>query len=387
MTITDIEATPLTAAWTDLFGGEERVPRALRHPAAHFTTFPRRGQYATLVRVTTGDGLVGVGEAWGLPLPSVTASLINEYLRPALIGRDADDIAGIWDGLYRMAESLGHTRGFLMEALSGIDIALWDRRGKAEGKTLADLLGGRRRDTVACYASPVMLHEACGDTAAQAGEYAGRGFTAIKVKAGRSLDADLAHLAAARAAIGPAVRLLVDFNGSYSAEKTIAFARAAESLDIYWIEEPLPPGQGDEMADLRKRINLPLAAGENLFAPGDFRDLLTRGAADRLTPNVTRAGGITGILKIDALAREHGARMALHGVGSGILLAASLNLMSVLENIDLFEYNQLLNPLREEITRAPFRFAEGALAVPALPGIGCEIEERTVARFRARGGA
>jgi D-arabinonate dehydratase/D-galactarolactone cycloisomerase len=383
MNITGIRAIPLTAAWSDIFGGEDKVPHALRHPAAHFTTFPRQGQYSTLVTVAIGDGVEGVGEAWGLPLPTVTASLVKDYLRPALIGRDAEDIEGIWADIYGMAEKLGHTRGFLMEALSGVDIALWDLRGRLRGQTLAGLLGSSRRERIPGYASPVPLHEAPADSAAAAKAFAEKGFTAIKVKAGRSLDVDLAHLAAIRAAIGPDTRLLVDFNCSYDVEKTIAFAREAEPLGIYWIEEPLPPEQIDEMAAVRRQIAIPVATGENEFSPAGFRDLLARGAADILTPNVTRAGGITGVLKIGEIARAHGARIALHGVGSGVMLAASLNLMSTLPNSDLFEYNQLLNPLRDQITRQPFRFAGGALAVPDLPGIGCEIAEETVAKYAA----
>ncbi len=334
-TITDIQAIPLTAAWSDIFGGEDRVPPSLRYPAAHFTTFPRRGQYATLVRVVTSEGTQGVGEAWGLPLPSVTASLINDYFRPFLIGRNAEDIEGIWASIHGMAGALGHTRGFMMEALSGVDIALWDCLGKMRGKPLAALLGGSRTERIAGYASPVTLCEAPADSAARAKEFVGKGFTAIKVKAGRSVEADLAHLAAIRTALGPDIRLLVDFNCSYDAAKTIAFAREAAPLDIYWLEEPLPPEQIEEMAAVRRRIDIPVAAG--------------RTNSPRRFPKPARMrGGGHHHAQRDPSGRHHrpaqdqrdrqrrGARLALHGVGAGVMLAASLNLMSVFVNADLF---------------------------------------------------
>jgi len=377
MKITAICATPLAAPWESIFGPD--VPRALWHPAAHFQTFARRGQYCTLVEMEVEDGLTGRGEAWGLPVPQLGASLINEYFAPALVGRDACEREAIWHDVYKMGASLGYASGVWMEALSGLDIALWDWCGQSANNPLCVLLG-QKRDCVGIYASPVPFCDSPQQAADKARELVAQGFQAIKVKAGRDVATDVAHLRAVRADVGSDVKLLVDFNCAYDATQLLAFARQTCDLALYWLEEPLPPDQLEELAAVRRQIQIPIAAGENEFSPSGFEQLLARGQVDVVTPNVTRAGGITGVLKIAAVAEKYGARLALHGVGGALMLHASLHLMSALPEVDLFEYNRLPNPLRDELASLP-PLSQGAFHVPQGAGLGCALNSTIVRRF------
>jgi D-galactarolactone cycloisomerase len=307
MNITTVTAIPLSATWKKVFGSADAVPHGLRHPAAHFMNVPRNGQYSTVVTITAEDGTRGIGEAWGLPLASVTATIVNDFLAPLLIGRDIAEHADIWQMLFEYCERLGHTRGFMMEALSGLDIALWDLRARLAGKPLRELLGTPRRDRVETYVSPVPFKQTPRESAEAARAFIAQGFRAMKIKAGRDIETDAAHIACVREAVGPDVELMVDVNGGYDAATAIAFAEKIAPLRIAWIEEPIPPERTNELAKVRRASAIPIAAGENEFTARAFADLLDRGAVDVIQPNVTRAGGITGVLEIAELARAHGA--------------------------------------------------------------------------------
>lgn len=379
--IVEVEAIPLSARFADIFGGLDKVPPSLLHPAAHYQTVPRYGQFSTIVKITASDGTVGIGEAWGLPLPGPAATIVNEIYRPMLLGQPPETISSLWESLYFQAERIGNTRGFMMEALSGVDIALWDLQAKRDSKPLYALLGGQLHEYIDCYASPVRFTETPGEAVELAQDFVRQGFGAVKVKAGRSVDRDVTQIVALREALGPQIKILVDFNCGYTVQQTIDFAREVEQFDIYWLEEPLPPENIEDLAIIRKTINIPLCTGENEFSLNQFRQILKRGAVDVINPNVTRAGGITGIVRINAVAQSFSTDIALHGVGAGLMLAASLHLMSTFSNSRLFEYNQLLNPLRDKLVRPAPGFKAGSLQVPTGAGLGVELDGKVITNY------
>lgn len=387
--IARVQAVPLAATWADLYNGIANVPASLLRPASHFagTAPPRTGQFSVLVTVTDGDGRTGVGEAWGLPLPDLAARVANDFLGPQIINRNAGDIAAIWHDLFASFARLGHTRGVFMEALSGIDIALWDLAGKQENKGVAALIGGgdaERRARIEVYASPILFTREPNESARLARAFVDQGFRAVKVKAGRGVETDAAHLAAVREAVGASVALMVDVNGAYDVVTSIALAHQIAPLGITWIEEPVPPEHVAEMAAISRAIVIPLAAGENDFSLRTFEGLLERRAVTVVQPNVARAGGITGVLAIADAAKRRGASVSLHGVGSGIVQAASLQLMSALPAscARFFEANRFPNPLRDALTQPPLVLADGFLTVPTGPGLGVSVDEATVERYR-----
>ncbi|TMJ01274.1 MAG: mandelate racemase/muconate lactonizing enzyme family protein, partial [Bacillati bacterium ANGP1] len=220
---------------------------------------------ATLVEVTTDDGLVGIGECIVRRAPQATQAIVDHMLRPVLIGRDPHDVEGLWDEMFQQLRGWGHYRGFVFEALSGVDTALWDILGKAAGLPVYKVLAGAGRPRVPCYASSVYFAEVK-EMATQAADQARRGHTAIKVKIGRSPQLggrrmDVSSVKAIREAVGPRVDIMLDVNSAYDAATAIAVCRQLEPLDITWIEEPVPPDDLDGYQRVRAGQSIPVAAG------------------------------------------------------------------------------------------------------------------------------
>ncbi|MFD0260835.1 mandelate racemase/muconate lactonizing enzyme family protein [Kitasatospora indigofera] len=379
--ITKVEALALSASFDDLYDSPEDVPDWLRYPASSHLVLPRRGQYATLVKIHTEDGSVGIGEAYGLPSPQVTATVVATVLAPLLIGQDALATAAVWDRLFKGQAAGGHNRGFYLEAMAGVDLALWDLRGKLAGLPVHRLLGGPIRETVDCYASPVALHADPEDSARQALGFVDAGFKALKVKIGRGERTDRAHLSAVRAAVGEDVEILTDVNCAYDLDQATRVGAVLADLGISWYEEPLQVDDLANLAELRRRTGLTVVNGETHFTRFDLRDSLLHRAIDVFMPNVARCGGITEAMRLSALASAFHVDIAPHGVGSGVSLCAALQLCAATPNLRTYEYNRLPNPIRENILLNPPKFTDGALVVPTGPGLGFELDHDAVDRY------
>ena len=372
MKITQVEAIPLFAAFADAL---DVVPPELSQPAFSMRANPLRGQGAVIVRIRTDEGLVGIGEAMGRPGARGTAAHINEVLAPMLLGADPRHQQTLWTAMNEQMR-------FAPMGISGVDMALWDLRGKLYGDCLTNLLGGPARATVDCYASPIPYMATPADSARKAGEFLRAGFRAVKLKIGRGLNTDIEHVEAVRAAIGANVKLLVDANGAYTAAESIALAKDLVKLDVYWLEEPVHPEFLDDLARIRRRVDLPLASGEWLGSWHQFRDLLKAEAVDVIMPNITRCGGITGMMKIADMAALENVTVAPHGVGAGVGIAAAIAACAVMPNFLIYEYNQLFNPLRHSVMREPIHFEGGVLRPNAGKGLGLSLNEETIERYR-----
>jgi D-arabinonate dehydratase/D-galactarolactone cycloisomerase len=381
MKIVEVEAIALSAPWEKIFGGIDRVPAHLLRPAANQVATPRLGQAATLVRIRTDNGLEGIGEAHGLHTPEITAIMVTRLFRPVLIGRSPLETGVLWELLYGMQQGNGHTRGYALMALAGVDMALWDLKGKYLGQPVYQLLGGAYRTAIPVYASPVPFLAEPAESAAHARAFVEEGFTAIKLKVGRGAAKDVAHLAAVREALGPAIRVMLDANCGYDVRTALELAKAAASYDPYWLEEPLPPENIEGLAFIRRHAGLRIAAGECEHSAFGVRDLLTRQAVDVIQPNIARAGGITEVQRIATLSHLFGIPVAPHGVGSAVAIAAALHWMAATPNFLIYEYNRFLNPIREEILCRPLCLQGGCLLVPEGPGLGIEVDPAAVERY------
>ncbi len=372
MKISQVEAIPLFASFADELG---EAPSELARPAFGMRMNPLLGQGAVIVRVATDAGLVGIGEAMGRPGPRGTAAYINDILAPTLLGADPRHHQAFWSAMHEEIR-------FAPMGISGVDMALWDLRGKIYGDSLPNLLGGAMRQAVEAYASPIPYLPSPEQTAEKAREFLKAGFRAVKLKIGRGLSRDMAHVEAARAAIGPAIKLLVDANGAYSVSQSIALAKDLVKQDVFWLEEPVHPEYADDLARIRRRVDLPIASGEWLGSVYQFRDLLKAEAVDALMPNITRCGGFTGLLKIADLALMENVKIAPHGVGAGLGIVAAVAACAVLPNFLIYEYNQLFNPLRHRLLREAIPFHGGLLKPLAGPGLGISLNEETIAKYR-----
>lgn len=386
MQITSVEAYPLFASFERLYGSAGKVPASVLSPASHFRRVPRTGQHSTVVVVHSDSGHVGYGEAFGLPHAQPTASMVEGVIAPALVGQAVTEPRAMLADLFAFFEALGHTRGPAMEALSGVDIALWDLLAKAAGQPLAEHLGGQR-GPVRTYVSPVPFLDTPALSAQCAAAFVQQGFQGLKLKIGRGVATDVEHVAAVRDAIGGQIDLMLDANCAYGVNDAIRLAQALKPYGLYWLEEPIRPDSPAELAEVRRRAPMPIACGENEFTLSSFEALARAGAADFLMPNITRAGGVSGMLAIDAVCARHGVRLAPHGVGSGIGVAATVHTVCAAATFSVYEANLLPNALRSELPQAPIELAAGMFHPGDRSGHGCVPRQDVLASYDIRGAA
>ena len=348
-----------------------------------------------IVLVRTDEGITGIGEVDSAP--DVVAALIRQdsshavahSLRSILVGRDPLDVEGAWDAMYRGLIYVGR-RGIGIHAISGIDIALWDIRGKALGKPVCELLGEVHHERVRAYAS-MLMPDTPEETAERVAALREQNFTAVKLGWG-PLGQDPAHdvrlAAAAKEAGGDGVDILIDAGLGYEDDATTAIgvARELEQLGIGWLEEPFLPDAYEAYAELADTVDLTIAAGEQDVTRWGFRELIERGRVDLVQPDVTRCGGITETVRIAKLAAEHGVGTVPHAWKSGIIKAASLHVNAVLPDARYQEYCVAETPINTTLTveRLPIE-ADGCVAVPTAPGIAITLDEDVLASLRVAG--
>jgi D-galactarolactone cycloisomerase len=298
---------------------------------------------------------------------------------------DPTEIDEIWDQAYvRGGHKEFGTRGIGVVALSGVDIALWDILGKVRGVPLYQLLGGKCRDKVPVYATALYPEEPA-RVAERARGFAEQGFHGVKIKVGFDLDQDIRIVRAVRAELGRDFIVMTDANQGYSVAVALKAAEAFADCGAYWLEEPLFVEDIEGHAILRENGRTPIAVGENLHMRYAFENFILRGAVDFIQPDVARAGGITEIRKITALAAQHKIPVSFHTWGDGVALAASVHLSAALKDCIVMELDYTHNPLREELLRDPLRVENGCLIPPDKPGLGIELDQEALQRFAFAG--
>lgn len=373
---------------------DEKIDAPISVPhASDLTDVIFSGYRTTLVRIETEEGISGVGECMVRLTPTATRDIVKD-LAPVLIGRDVLDREAIWELLYGTMMNRGHSRGFYTEAISGIDIAIWDCAAKTLGVPLYTLLGGRHHEKLDAYASSLRFRE-MDVVIAQAQDFKRRGYKSMKIKIGRNLDrpeADIEFVRLIREAVGDDIQLTVDANCAYGNDvsKALRVGRALQDLDIYWFEEPLSPDNIDGNAHLAEQLDIRIALGEADFMKYGAREFLARKAVDIFQPNISRTGGITEARKIAALTQAHHVPYAPHtGSCSAVCLAATLQFAVALPNFLTFESMQSdwskaqPNPLRHNLLKEPAEvFKDGYMEIQERPGIGAELNEDVVDKWR-----
>jgi D-galactarolactone cycloisomerase len=284
---------------------------------------------AMLVEIETDAGLIGWGECYG---PArMTAAVVDSVAR-WLIGEDPLRTDVLWQMIYGRLRDHGQ-KGVVIQGLSGIDIALWDIKGRHFGVPVHRLLGGAQRMEVQAYATGLYRRKS-GDPlrylAEEAAGYVAEGFRAVKLKVGFGVEEDAAVTRSVREAIGPDVALMVDANHAYDAVAAISLGRRIEQCDIGWFEEPVPPEDVAGYRSVKAALSIPIAGGECEFTRFGFRDLFVSRALDVVQPDTCAAGGLSECKKIADMAEAFGIRYNPHVWGTGIAIAASLQLLAVL---------------------------------------------------------
>ncbi|MBI5800244.1 MAG: mandelate racemase/muconate lactonizing enzyme family protein [Verrucomicrobia bacterium] len=348
------------------------------------------GQDALIVKVSTDAGITGIGEVDSAPLAAKAviegpfSHTISTGLKHLLIGQDPFETERLWHQMYHRTIYSGR-RGIGLHAMSGIDLALWDIKGKALGLPVWKLLGGGFQKQIRCYASSLF-----GATPKATGELAKRirakGFSAVKfgwAPMGTDAKTDVDLVRQARKGFGTDGDVMIDAGLVWDARTAIQRAKAFAEFGVFWLEEPLPPDDYEGYAKLTAASPVHIAAGEQESGRQSFLDLMDKGRVDIAQVDLTRCGGFTEAMKIASLAADRGLKVANHGFSTYINVHAALHWLNAIPNALIAEFVVQENTsLREFLTKGHVRMKDGHLPVPDAPGLGLELDEEQVRKHR-----
>ena len=341
-----------------------------------------------LVEIVAEDGTTGWGECYG---PSRLNASIVQVMARDLVGKDALATELHWQHLYNKFRDQGQ-KGLIVCAISGIDIALWDLKGRHFETPVHVLMGGPLRRDVRAYATGTyrlrsgdpldyIVRETCG--------YVKEGFSAVKLKIGFGVEEDVRLVHAVREAIGPKIGLMLDANHGFDVIEAIELGRRVAALDIGWFEEPVVPDDLNSYVEVRRGQPIPVAGGECEFTRWGFREVLQRRAIDILQPDTCAAGGLSECKKIADMATAFGVRYVPHVWGTGVGLAAALQLLAVLPHTPprltprepMLEFDRSEHPFRQAVLVQPLEHKDGTVVIPDGPGLGIDVDRAAVERF------
>lgn len=354
---------------------------------------------AHLVEVRTDEGVTGWGECFGPGhVALANKGIVEKVIQPMILGRDPLDRDVIWHSVYNLLRDHGR-KGMSMQALSGVDIALWDIAGKVAGMPLCQLIGGAHRTEVSAYGYGMMLkredlEDHCARFTEEAAAIREMGFVAVKMKVGLGAKDDVRLCEAVRRGIGDDGVFMVDANHCYTTLDAFYVGHALEELDAYWFEEPVAPEDHDGYRDLRNGLNVHIAGGEAEFNRWGWRHLLESRGLDIAQPEVCALGGISEYLRVLALCHAHFTPVVNHVWGSAVAVATNLQLLAAMPTLPgglyprepWLEFDTTDNRFRDELLREPLDIQAqvkrtGRVRIPSGPGIGVEPDPAFIRRF------
>jgi galactonate dehydratase len=340
------------------------------------------------VKVYTDEGLTGVGEST-LEYRELTVVQAILELKRDLLGKDPHNIEKFIHDAYRDAYWRGGP--VLMSALAGVEMALWDIKGKALNVPVYQLFGGQCRDRIPCYANGWFAPaKTPAEFAAKARDAVRAGFQGLKwdpfgsawqnISTGE-MAATHACIQAVVEAVGDEIDILIEGHGRFNIPSAVRIGHMLEEFDILWFEEPIPPDNKEGLAEVKRRVRVPIAAGERLYSRYEYRDFFRLACADFVQPDVSHAGGIAEVRKIGAMAECHHLPCCPHNPSGPVANAATLHLAACMPNFAFLETMSSDVPYRKELTTEQLRIVDGAMLIPDSPGLGLDIDEEAIARY------
>lgn len=341
-----------------------------------------------IIVVETDEGITGYGEVDTSPY--VGKAVVDAYmshgtcygLREVVAGADPFDYEQIWNEMWAKTYYYGRS-GPVMHVMSGIDMAIWDIMGKAIGKPVHKLLGGSYTDKVRAYASALMP-ENTDEVKRMVDTYVSQGYTAIKFgwgPLGYDVHYDLELIKTARKTAGDKVEIMIDIGKRYRLKSAMYVAKALEQLNIYWLEEPLPAEDYTGYKMLTQSTTLRIATGEEESGRLAFGRLINETHIDVIQPDVSRCGGLTEAKKIATLAMDNNILCVPHAFKTGVLVAASLQLIAAIPHAPFLEFSVTESAIRKELLMKPFVQREGFVEVPQKPGLGIELNPDIIRKY------
>ncbi len=345
-----------------------------------YPAYPKSYIQATLVKVSTNEGIVGWGQCHAPMAPSVHVRVIRDLLAPVIVGQDPRNVSVLWEKMYATQRMRGYGTGFFIQSIAGIDLALWDIFGKSVGLPVCELLGGAFRKRIPTY---IWIRgdssKAYEDSARKANEL---GYTAMKMGI-RSID-QLDNVAAACEAVKGKGQVFVVATGLKLYE-AIKIGRELDKLgNVGWLQEPLLPEDLSGYQKLTAEINTPVCYGAFLANRFRFRDIFVSKAVDIINPDICYCGGITESRRICVLADVYGIIWSPHvSMGSPPYMSASMHLSAASGNAVIMESSdQALGPFGNVLLKEPLEYHPGYAVVPERPGLGIEFDEAELAKVR-----
>lgn len=375
------------------------VPLGERTFLSSQALFPARNSF--LVEMITDEGIIGWGEGGQYGPAAPVAACVDEVLKARIVGENPLEPVRVSEQLYAFSRDFGQ-KGTYIEAISALDIAMWDIAGKYYGQPIATLIGGVYRSTVAAYATGFYYSTKEYETKTldkqrvenEVAQFLTTGFNNVKVKIGLlDLNQDVEKIRLVRERIGPDRGMFVDSNHAYNVAGAKDLLRRIEEYGIGFVEEPLPPEDRAGYASLRQFSPIPIAAGECEFTSFGFRDLIDRQCVDILQPDLCASGGYSEFIKIRSLAYANNILLVPHVWGSAIGLSAALQAIAHLpnmphtaapipgQNAPMIEFDQSPNPLRTDIVEEDFRLEDGFLKIPQGPGLGVTVKKEKIEQY------
>ncbi len=368
-----VVALPRDTPYLGPLGDGDRATGDYIVRAGNRTIYPA-SDMSVLVKLTADDGTVGWGETYGIVAPEAVVAIVADVLGPQVVGRDPCDAVAIQEDLYDLMRVRGHFGGYFVDAIAGIDIALWDLFGKRVGLPVAKLLGGQRTRTIPAYVSG-LPGRSLADKVAVAKDFAARGFTAFKYAAAVSTDGIEEEMRALREALGPSAELMVDLHWKFAAAEAIALVERLAPYRPYFVEAPCAPEDLEGQARVAAASRVPVALGEELSTAYEYRSRFERRAMAYAQPEMGHTG-VSQFMQIGRMAHAFHVKVIPHAsVGVGIFQAASLHAAAALPNVPLHEYQHSVFDRNLAYVRTTMRCERGAFALPEGPGLGIEPAE------------
>ena len=350
---------------------------------------------ATLIEIKTNEGIAGWGEAFcqGLEPPEISAAVIENALKPILLEQCPLDIEVLWHKMYSTTRDYGR-KGSIISAISAVDIALWDIAGKYYNEPIHQLLGGAFRNKIKPYATGFYRLKGKGEAnrlAEEAMSHYENGFDHMKVKLGFGIEDDLKCMESIYSALkNKNVTLMIDTNHAYGRSEALLLGKQLEDYRLRWYEEPVVPEDINGYSELKSKLNIPIAGGENEHTLFGFKSLFESNAVDIAQPDIGSCGGITGAKQIINLAHSFGVEVNPHVWGSAIAQAASIQVIasiplthfSIFAREPILEYDQSSHPFRRELLTSPIELVNGMINVPKGKGLGIDINLNIIKKYK-----